>query len=208
MESVQFTAQTREPNGKKGTKQLRAQGLVPGVLYGGSEVKHIAFTPKAIKELVYTAAFKTATIDINGTQEKCILKDIIFHPVTDEITHVDFLRLIEGHPIKVELPVKFTGVSPGVKLGGKMIQSLRRIKVKCLPENLVDTLEVDISHLDLGDSVRVKEIKAIDGLEVMVEGATPVGLVEIPRALRSAEAAEGEEGEGAEAEATEEAAAE
>lgn len=203
MKSVQFTAQTREPNGKKGTKQLRAGGLVPGVLYGGDDVKHISFTAKAVKDLVYTPEFKLAEINVDGKSEKCILKDISFHPVSDEITHIDFLRLVPGHPIKVELPVRFTGVSPGVKLGGKLIQQLRKVKVKCLPEILVDTLEADISHLGLGDSVRVREIKAIDGLEIMVEGATPIGLIEIPRALRSASAAASKAGAAAKGEVAE-----
>jgi len=202
MQVVNISAQKREPNGKKGTKAVRAAGLVPGVIYGGEGVTPISFTAKAVKGLVYTPDFKVAEIEVDGAKEKCILKDIDFHPVTDEIVHIDFLRLIDGTPIKVELPVKFTGASPGVKQGGKLIQQIRRIKVKTLPSALVDHLLVDVSHLDLGDSCRVREIQPIEGVEVMVDGATPVGLVEIPRALRSASAQEEE------AEAPEEAVAE
>lgn len=189
MQVVKISAQTREPNGKKGTKAVRAEGLVPGVIYGGGDVTPISFTSKSVKSLVYTPDFKTAEIDVNGKSEKCILKDISFHPVTDEIVHIDFLRLIDGTSIKVELPVKFRGVSPGVKLGGKLIPQLRKVKVKTLPANLVDHLTADISELGLGDSVRVRDIDPVEGLEIMVESATPVGLVEVPRALRSAGAA-------------------
>lgn len=190
MKVVSVEAQTREPNGKKGTKALREQGRVPAVIYGGDSVTHISVTPKSVKELVYTPEFKLAEIKAGAETSKCILKDITFHPVTDEIVHIDFLRLLDGVPIKVELPVKFRGVSPGVKLGGKLIAQLRKVKVKTTPEKLVSELVVDVSNLDLGDSVRVREIDLEDGVSILVDGATPVGLVEIPRALRSATAAE------------------
>ncbi len=193
MEVVTLSAQSREPNGKKGTRELRAQGLVPAVIYGGEDVTHISFIPKAIKSLVYTPDFKLAEIEVNGKTEKCILKDISFHPVTDEIVHVDFLRIMDGVPIKVELPIRFVGESPGVKLGGSLIPQLRKIKIKTLPANLVDSLEVDISGLALGDSARIREITKVDGIEIMVDGSTPVALVEVPRALRSDETAEEEE---------------
>jgi len=163
MQVVNVSAQTREPNGKKGTKALRAKGHVPAVIYGGDNVTHISFPPKAVKDLVYTPDFKTADIDVDGKVEKCILKDISFHPVTDEIVHIDFLRLIDGVPIKVDLPVKFRGVSPGVKLGGKLIPQLRKIKVKTTPDKLTDHLVVDVSGLDLGESVRVREIDVVEG---------------------------------------------
>lgn len=200
MEIVKVAADRREPNGKKGTKALREQGHVPAVVYGGENVDHISFDPKAIKELVYTPDFKLADIEVDGTSSKCILKDITFHPVTDEIVHVDFLRLIDGTPIKVEVPVKFKGVSPGVKLGGKMIQQLRRVKVKTTPDKLINELYVSIDGLGLGEAVRVRDIEPIEGVQMMVEGATPVGMVEIPRALRSASAAQEKEAKGAVAE--------
>lgn len=194
MKVVSIEAQTREPNGKKGTKALRASGRIPAVVYGGDSVAHISVTAKSVKELVYTPDFKLAEIKADSESSKCILKDITFHPVTDEIVHIDFLRLIDGVPIKVDLPVKFRGDSPGVKLGGKLISQLRKVTVKTTPEKLVNELVVDVSNLELGDSVRVREIDVNDGVTLMVDGATPVGLVEIPRALRSASAAADKEG--------------
>ena len=111
------------------------------------------------------------------------------HPVTDSLTHIDFIELVDGTPVKVDIPIRFKGDSPGVKLGGKLLQSIRRVTVKTLPENLVDELFVDISELELGFAVRVRDIEAPDSVQIMNTGATPVAIVEVPRALRSATAA-------------------
>ncbi|MEM6697760.1 MAG: 50S ribosomal protein L25, partial [Bacteroidota bacterium] len=128
----------------------------------------------------------------------CIVKEVQYHPLTDEILHIDFLQLVEGTAVKVELPITFYGDSPGLKVGGKLLQNLRRLKVKTTPEHLVDELKVDISSLELGQAVRVKDVDVTDEMEVMVSPATPVAVVEVPRALKSAAAAAAKE-EGAEA---------
>ena len=200
MEIVKVEGQVRTEFGKKHNKQLRKQGLVPAIVYGGGTTLAIAVTPKAVKPLIYTPDFKLAEISAGGESYTCILKDITFHPVSDEIVHIDFLRTIEGNAIKVEIPVKYKGKSPGVKGGGKLITQMRKVKVKTMPNLLVDTLYVDISDLELGNSVRVRDIDAPEGMELMTDGATPVALVEIPRALKSAAAAEEKE-EGAAADA-------
>jgi large subunit ribosomal protein L25 len=109
---------------------------------------------------------------------------------------MDFLLLIEGNPIVTDIPVRTVGVAPGVKLGGKLMQSTRRLKIKTVPENLVDHLTVDISGLDLGKSVRVRDVKTVDGIQILTSPGIPLVGVEIPRALRSAQtAANKEEGE-------------
>jgi len=207
MEIVKVEAQVRENFGKKHTKQIRKQGLVPAIVYGGGTTAAISLTPKSVKPLVYTPDFKLAEISVGSDTYTCILKDIVFHPLTEEIVHIDFLRTIEGTPIKVEIPVGYKGKSPGVKEGGKLIAQMRKVKVKTTPDKLTDKLYVDISELELGNSVRVRDIDLPEGMEIMMTGATPVAIVEVPRALKSAAAAE--EGEqGGEASATEEAAAE
>jgi len=203
MEIVKIEAQTRESFGKKHTKILRKEGLVPAIIYGGENNTTISVTPKSVKSLVYTPDFKLAEIDVNGETHKCILKDITFHPLSDEIVHIDFLRMIEGKPIKVEIPVDFKGKSPGVKEGGKLIPQMRKVKVKTTPDLLVDRVYVDISELELGNSVRVRDIEFPDGMEVMTTTATPVAIVEVPRALKSAEAEAAKDGEGEEVETTE-----
>ncbi len=207
MEIVKVEAQTRASFGKKHAKIVRKEGLVPAIIYGGNDNTAISVTPKSVKSLVYTPDFKLAEIEVNGGTHKCILKEITFHPISDEIVHIDFLRMIPGKSIKVEIPVDFKGKSPGVKEGGKLIPQMRKVKVKTTPEFLVDKLFVDISALELGNSVRVRDIEFPDGMEIMTTSATPVAVVEVPRALKSAEAeAEAEaaksaevEGEGAEA---------
>jgi large subunit ribosomal protein L25 len=190
MISLEIQGTRRAQFGKKGSKTDRKNGNVPAVLYGGGEVVHFTVTPASVKHLIYTPDFKIADLMIDGTHYRAILKQSQFHPVTDELLHIDFLRLIEKKPVKVEVPLRFKGVSPGVKVGGKLIQQIRKIKIKTTPEFLVDELKADISKLDLGQALRVREVIVPEGVEIINNGATPVALIEIPRALKAAAAAE------------------
>ncbi len=209
MESVVISANARPVTGKKGTKATRREGLVPCVIYGGKKVIHLSGRALDFRDLIYTPAFKLAEITVDGTTYKCILKDITFHPVTDEIMHMDFLELVDGKPLKVMIPIRFEGVAPGVKTGGRLNQKVRRVKIKTTPDNLVPELLVDISELKLNESVRVRDIQVTDKMEVMTSMSIPVATIETPRALRSAAASEDAAEEGAEtAEAGAEAAAE
>lgn len=189
METINVEGISRS-TGSTSSREIRKEGKVPCVLYGQGDVKHFAVTPKSVKSLVYTPDFKIAMINIDGKEERCILKDIQFHPVTDVIEHIDFLKLTDGVPVKVSIPLKTKGVSEGVLLGGKLIQQVRRVLVKTLPEHLVDELFVDISPLQLGQSARIRDIEVNDNLQIMNPPATPVIAVEIPRALKSAQAAQ------------------
>ena len=193
MESVNITASGRSAMGKKPTKAIRREGLVPCVLYGGAEVKHFAAPEKAFKPLIFSPDFKVAEISIDGTSHKCILKASQFHPVGDHLMHLDFIELIPGQSVNAEVPVKCVGVSPGVKTGGKLVQKIRRVKIKTTPENLVDSLSVDISALELGFSVRVSDIITPEGIVIANAPAIPVASVETPRALKSAATAEAKE---------------
>ena len=131
MQVVEVKAEKRTTTGKSAAKSIRKEGKVPAVIYGGDTVEHITVSPKSLKSVVYSPDFKLLDIEVDGNSSKCIIKDMEFHPVTDELLHVDFLRLVDGHPIKVEVPVKFEGESPGVKNGGKLIQTMRRVKRIC-----------------------------------------------------------------------------
>ena len=190
MESVKIDGGTRAGLGKAATKVDRSSDAIPCVLYGGNENVHFTTTWNEVRHLIYTADFKTADITADGKNYTAIVKDVQFHPVSEKILHIDFLRLTPGTPIKVSLPLRLVGQSPGVKGGGKLLQSIRKIKVKVLPENLVDEVTLDISKLDLGQSARVRDIIPVDGVEVTMASAIPVVTVEIPRALRAAAAAE------------------
>ncbi len=204
MNTIAFSGTVRNGSGKKASKAVRKEGGIPCIMYGGDSNVSFSIKPLDIKGLIYTPEFKVAEITLDGTTHKCILKDAQFHPVTESVLHADFLRLEEGRTVKVEVPVRFKGVSPGVKVGGKIQQSLRRVKIKTTPENLVDTLFLDISKLELGSSARVKDLEVPDGIEVMNSSGIPIVSVVVPRALKSADAEESmEDTEGGDAPAAE-----
>lgn len=186
MKTLEVKGTSRPELGKKAAKSARNEGEIPAVVYSKRGTEHFSTTEKAVRHLVYSPDFATVQLQLEGSAYRCILKDVQFHPVTEEILHIDFLELIDGTPVKVDVPVRFKGVSPGVKKGGKLLQKVRKVKIKTLPENLVDELRVDISKLDLGQSVRVRDIEVESNIEVMNAPGIPVATIEIPRALRSA----------------------
>lgn len=191
MNTVSIQAAPRSIGSKQELKTSRAEGSIPAVIYGHVDPIHISVSSgREIKNLIYTQDFKVAEVNLNGEVHKCIVKDIQFHPVSDKILHIDFLKLTNGIPVKVEIPIRFKGESPGVKLGGKLVQTMRKLKIKTDPENLQDELLVDISPLGLGDVLRVKSIEVPENMEVLVGGSIPIANIEIPRALKAAAAAE------------------
>lgn len=190
METIAITGQPRAGLGKKPSKDLRNDGRIPCVLYGGQDVVHFSVTLNDVKNLIYTPDFRVANLTVDGINFRCIVKDYQLHPLTSNLTHIDFLSLVDGQKVKLEVPVRTKGVSPGVKLGGKLQQKLRRVKVKTLPEEMVTELFIDISPLDLGQSLRVRDIQVPAGIELLNAPSIPVVTIEIPRALRSAAAAE------------------
>ena len=190
MQTVKVSGDIRENLGKKSSKATRREGLVPAVLYGAGDPVHFNIKALDVRSLIYTPDFKLAELSVGGKDYRAIVKDYQFHPVTDQLRHVDFLALQDGHPIKVQVPVVFEGTSPGVRGGGKLQVNVRRVKIKTTPENLVDRLVLNISSLELGQAIRVRDIQAIEGVEIMNPGGQPVATVEVPRALRSAATAE------------------
>lgn len=189
MKVVALEGQLRENMSKSAVKALRNEGLVPCVMYGGDEVIHFSLSAKEVRPLIYTADFKTAELTLDGNSYRCILKDKQFHPVTDQIIHLDFMQLVDGATIRVQVPIRFTGSAPGVKVGGKLQQNLRVLKIKTTPENLVDEMTADISLLEMGQSVRVRDIKPQEGVEITNSPGVPIATIETPRAMRSASAA-------------------
>ena len=198
MQSVQVSGEVRENLGKKFSKAARREGLVPAVLYGAGDPVHFTIKPLDVRSLVYSPEFKLAELSVGGQTYKAIVKDYQFHPVTDNLRHIDFLALQDGHPIKLQVPVTFQGVSPGVRTGGKLQVAVRRVKIKTTPENIVDKVVLDISNLELGAAIRVRDIEPMEGVEIMNPPGTPIATVEVPRALRSAATAEKKAAEAAE----------
>ncbi len=191
MNTIAINGNKRNAVGKKATKEVRSSNAIPCVLYSSAKENiHFHTTEAEVRHLVFTPEFKVAELNIDGVQVNAILKDIQFHPVKDNIIHIDFLQLVEKHPVIVEIPLKTKGSSPGVKIGGKLMQSIRKVKVKTVPEKLVNELFIDISSMELGQSLRIKDIIIPEGIEVMQNGSIPVVSIEVPRALKSAAAAE------------------
>lgn len=188
MNYIQIIGEQRETGGKKAAKAVRYAERIPACIYGAENI-NFSTTAKDVRHLIYTPEFKLARIEMNGKSHDCIVKAVQYHPVTEEIVHIDFQELIPGRAIKLDVPVALKGVSVGVRAGGKMLQMVRRVRIKCIPENLVDHLEADVSHLELGQALRIKEIKVPKGIEILMASSIPVCQVEIPRALRSAAAA-------------------
>lgn len=195
MNSVAITGTARTVLGKKATKAVRKEGLIPCNIYGGKGNVHFSAPAKAFKSLIYTPDFKLAEITVGSNTHTAIIKEIQSHPVTDNILHIDFVELVDGKSIKAQIPIRLTGTAEGAKMGGVVIQKLRRAKVKTTPEKLVDAIELDISSLDLGDSARVRDIIEIEGVEILNYSGSPIASVEVPRSLRSEQSDE-EEGEG------------
>ena len=186
MKTVAISGSTRENVGKRDAKELRYEGKVPAVLYGGTEQIHFAVVATDLKEAIYTPEANFLEIEINGAKSKAIIKELQFHPLTDLLLHVDFLQLFDDKEILMEIPVKLTGTSPGVKMGGKLVQKLRKLRVKALPANMPQVVEVSIAKLEVGNLFRVRDIAKGDYVITNTPEDTIVS-VGMSRALKQAE---------------------
>lgn len=205
MKSITIKGQLRSETGKKSSRQLRSEGQVPAVIYGGKETIHFYATPLEIRGIVYTSEFMTANIEVDGKTYKCILKDLQMHRLTDKVTHLDFLELVEGKRVIANIPLKFTGTSEGVKEGGRFVAKMNTIKVRTVPANLVEHIEVDITELLIGKNLRISDV-VLEDAEIMHSPRIPVCAVVTTRILKQeanegGAAAEGEEGAEGESEA-------
>lgn len=185
MKSITIKGSERESVGKVATKALRDAGMVPCVIYGGSQPVHFAAEEKAFKNLVYTPNAHTVVVDLGGKSANVILQDIQFHPVSDKILHIDFFELNENKEIIMEVPVKVTGTSPGVLLGGDLRLNQRRLKVKALPKHLPDYVEANISELEMGNKLYVTKLDT-PNFKLMHPDNTVVAQVKISRAAMKA----------------------
>jgi large subunit ribosomal protein L25 len=186
MKSIAISGSQRENVGKRDAKELRYQGLVPAVLYGGATQTHFSVSAADMKPVIYTPEVQFIDLDIAGTTAQAIIKDMQFHPLTDELLHIDFLQLDENKPVTIEIPIRLTGTSPGVKMGGKLVQKLRKLRVKALPKDHLDTIEVSIEGLEVGKSVRVRDI-SVENLVITNTPEDTILSITTSRALRQAE---------------------
>jgi large subunit ribosomal protein L25 len=186
MKSIAISGSPRENVGKRDAKELRYQSMVPAVLYGGPTQTHFAVSAADLKAVVYTPVVHFIDLQIAGVTSQAIIKDLQFHPLTEQIIHVDFLLLDEKKPVTIEIPIKLTGSSPGVKAGGKLVQKLRKLRIKALPKDHLDAIEVSIEGLEVGKSVKVAEIN-VPNLTITNAKEDTIVSVTTSRALRQAE---------------------
>ena len=214
MKTFKLEGTPRENVGRKESKELRKQGLVPAVLYGqepielpykgklnsGEKIVEIAnnkgllvtdFTVsvEGVRKLIYTPEIYIIEVDIKGSKTaKAIIKDSQYHPVSDNLLHLDFLEVFDDKPIVMEVPVSLVGHAVGVKAGGKLQQSMRKLKVKGLAANIPEMLTVNVEHLELGKVIKVGEL-GFDNVELVNPKNSVVCIVKMTRASQSAAAA-------------------
>ncbi len=202
MKSIVLEGTLRTETGKKAANHLRKTGEVLCNLYGGKENVMFSAPYNSFNPIVYSPDFYQVEVKLDGKSYTALVKDVQFHPVTDKIQHIDFLELIPGKTVVAEIPIVLVGQAAGVKAGGKLVQKLRKLKVKSTPENLLDKVEVNVEKLQLGKSIKVRNISEAN-FEILNPLAVPVASVDVPRALRGSFKAGGNDEEEEEAPAVE-----
>lgn len=158
MKEVSISGSIRENVGKRDAKKIRYMGNVPCVLYGGKKQLHFHVTEKSFKDLVYTPEIAFVNLELDGNSVKAILKDVQFHVVSGNILHADFQELVESKEFSMNIPIKLVGNSKGVKEGGVVQNNMRNLLIKALPKDMPENIEIDITNLGVGDSVKVGDL--------------------------------------------------
>ncbi|MCX6353242.1 MAG: 50S ribosomal protein L25 [Bacteroidetes bacterium] len=188
MKTLNLEGTLRNESGKKSSLNLRATGWIPCELYGINGNTHFSVYYADFKPLVYSPDTFRVTLNIDGKKSDAIMREIQFHPLSDDITHVDFMEIDESKAFRINLPINFTGVSIGVKEGGKLVKKLRKLSVKGFAKDMPDVIDVDISHLALGKSIKVSDVK-VTNLEIINAMSNPVATIDVPRGVKDAAAA-------------------
>ena len=194
MKEINVTGQKRETLGKKASKALRKEGLVPCNLYGLAEengkpvAKAFAIPMSELRKVVYTPHIYVINLLIDGESHTAIMKDLQFHPVTDAVLHVDFLEVNDQKPITIGIPVKLVGLAQGVRDGGRMNLSIRKINVTAPYQQIPEHLDVDVTALRIGKSIKVGDL-SYEGIELTTSKDVIVCSIKMTRAAASAAAA-------------------
>lgn len=193
MKTLEIKAAKREKFGKKESKKLHREGLVPASLSGNGETLHFSVDVKDLKSLIYSENSYIVNLDIEGRKELGVMRETQFHPVREQILHIDFYRALPGKEVAIDIPVRLTGNSIGVKQGGKLALNKRKLNVKAVLEQLPDEVVVDVTDLELGKTVFVGDLK-YDNLTILTSPSTAIAAVKMTRAARGAAAAESAQG--------------
>ena len=185
MKAVFMSGSSRSNVGKKDAKALRVEGLVPCVLYGGDSQIHFSVNATQFKPLLFTPDVHTVDLEIDGKSYKAVLQDIQYHNMKDNVLHADFLQLHENKPVIIQIPVRTSGNSAGVRAGGKLVTKLRKLKVRAFLKDLPDFITIDITPLEIGMGVKVREV-SLPGLTLLDAQNVDVVAVTATRASRQA----------------------
>lgn len=185
MKAIFMSGSSRSNVGKKDAKALRVEGLVPCVLYGGDSQIHFSVNETQFKPLLFTPDVHTVDLEIDGKSYKAVLQDIQYHNMKDNVLHADFLHLDENKPVIIQIPVRTSGNALGVRAGGKLVTKLRKLKVRALLKDLPDFITIDITPLEIGMGVKVREV-SVDGLTLLDAQNVDVVAVTATRASRQA----------------------
>ena len=195
MKEISVSGQKRATTGKKATKELRKEGLVPCNLYGEKkgekglpEALSFAIPAAQLRKVVYTPHVYVVNLTIDGEAHKAVIKELQFHPTTDALMHVDFFEVNETKPITIGIPVKLTGHAQGVRDGGRLSQAVRQLNVTAPYKQIPEVLDIDVTELKLGKAIKVAELN-FEGLEIATPAQVVVCSVKATRASRSAAAA-------------------
>jgi len=202
MKQIDLAVSVRHKTGKEISKKLRAQGMIPAVIYGpGVEPIPLAVKANELKRILYRYRHEqiifNLTFEDNGSSSKkmALVKELQYHPVTDEIIHVDFYEISMEREVEVEVPVEIVGKARGVELGGHLQHLLQTITVACLPSQIPDKIEVDVTELGLGDVLRVKDLTPPEGVRYLDDPEEPIVTILAPEEEGAEEAASEETSE-------------
>jgi len=194
MKSIDIKGTLRTETGKKATKQIRKDGSVPCNLYGEKrgenglpEAISFSVTTAGLRNLVYTPEIYSVNLDIDGKQYTAVMRELQFHPVTDQLLHVDFYEITAEKPIVMEVPIKLNGLAEGVRAGGKLAANVRKLKVRAPYTQIPERLDIDVTDLGLGKTIKAGELK-FEGLELVTPPSVVVCQVKMTRSAMSAAA--------------------
>ena len=186
MKTVEIIGYRRANLGKNDAQKVREEGHVPCVLYGGDNQVHFYAPVILFRDLVYTNEAHFVHLNIEGEECQAIMQEVQFHPVSEIILHVDFLRISEDRKIKMQIPTRLVGLAPGVSKGGLLVRKRAALKVYALPKDMPDHIDIDCSELDFHHAIKVGDIK-MTNLEFLDPKAAAIAAVEVPRAAKLAE---------------------
>ena len=189
MKTIDLKTVKRQETGKKATKLLRKQDLIPCILYGGDEVVHFTAETNEFRHLIYTPHVYLVNLKIDDQDHQAVIREIQFHPTTDKILHIDFLEVSKDKPVEIGIPVKVEGFAEGVAAGGKLKIEMRRLKVKGLSDNLPDELTIEVTNIGLGESIKVRDL-SFDNLELMDPNNAVVVSVKLTRVAKGMQASD------------------